>query len=314
MIGSHQVTLGMNGFDLLLTTGATGFISKNFSSNFTIGKNECDLTNLEATIKIIKEIAPTSIIHFAAKHDSGLTMKKNHVSYINDNTRIDLNILQAAHLANVDNVLMISSISSLMPTSTNSIKSSSLKFGDVDLSNFGYNFSKQIAIAACKSYQLDFARNYKSVLLGNIYGPNDNFNLDGNVIATIIYRTLLAREKGENLHLYGNGKDLRNFTYVKDLCAALPKILKDKTILDPTIVANPKPYTMIQIANIIKDKCGFIGNIIFDHQTNYIETRKIVDPTIVPWFMNNTDWTLFEKGVEETLELSEKLILNSIKQ
>ena len=69
-----------------------------------------------------------------------------------------------------------------------------------------------------------------------------------------------------------------------------------------------------QAAQKIRGKKYILPRFIFDHQTNYIETRKIVDPTTVPWFMNNTDWTLFEKGVGETLESNEKLILNSIKQ
>ena len=299
---------------MLLITGSSGFIAKNFNSDVSLGKNECNLTNLEDTINLIKKISPTSIIHFAAKHDSGLTMKKNHVSYMNDNIRMDLNVLQASHLANVENVLMISSISSLAATTFDSINISSLKFGEVDISNFGYNYSKQISIAACKAYQLDFARNYKSVLLGNIYGPKDNFGLKGNVVATIIYKTLLAREQGEDLHLYGNGKDLRNFTFVSDLNQVLPRILEDKTVLNPIIVSNTKAYTMIEIANIIAEKCKFNGQIIFDHQIEYKETRKIVDPALESQFISKTEWTIFEKGIENILKISEKSILNSIKQ
>ena len=85
---------------------------------------------------------------------------------------------------------------------------------------------------------MDYGLNYKSTFLGNTYGPFGLFNDNATVIHNLIYKFVKAKKEGKDVNLYGDGKAIRNYIYVKDLNPIFNKIINDESIKEPLIVSS----------------------------------------------------------------------------
>ena len=159
-----------------LVTGAAGFIGLNLNADIRISRNDVNLRNFDDTVKIIKHYNPTTVIHTAARHGNFKDMSNHDVEFIQDNIRIDLNVIEACRLAGVKNLLMLSTITSFPNGTPLPYKETHFFDGDVSEGTYGYSISKKLSVSLCKAYQKEYGLNYKSVLLGNVYGPMNHFS------------------------------------------------------------------------------------------------------------------------------------------
>lgn len=283
-----------------LITGGNGFIGNNLLADIKINRNDCDLTNYSSVVKILEKYSPDTVIHTAAKHGSATEMLKNHSQYIENNLLCDMNIIKACRESGVKNLLMLSSITSFdesypIPFTEDAI------YGKCNEKIFGYSFSKKICTSLCKAYQIDYNLNYKSIFLGNTYGPYGKFNENSTVVHNLIYRFFKAIKYNEDINLYGNGKVLRNYLYVKDLNFILDKIVNDENIKDPIIVSDNKIISIIDLVDIIKECLDFKNKVIFDNNLSDIQNIKIVDNTELKKIIGNFEFTDIKKGITKTI-------------
>ena len=96
-----------------LLFGSDSFVGKNLKVDRKVSRNECDLTKYDQVFKILKKYRPTQVINCAAAHGSAKTMSLNNAEYLNTNIMIDSNILKAAQSLDIENVILMSSISGL---------------------------------------------------------------------------------------------------------------------------------------------------------------------------------------------------------
>jgi len=167
--------------------------------------------------------------------------------------------------------------------------------------NFGYNASKRASIDLVKAVNLDFGFNYKAVLLGNIYGPNDHFEKEGTVVASIISQMLVAKSRNEDLKLFGSGRDARNFTFVGDLNSVFDFLLEQKSIA-PVIVSSNQTATISEVAEIIKRAMGFKGKIIFLNSNSGSHTIKVTSNAQLQKIGFSQEWTKLQNGIQETVD------------
>lgn len=285
----------------LCIIGGSGFIGKNLGADAKLSRKDCDLLNFESTKVALKKIKPDSIINCAAKHGSVKEMSSHHVSYLEENLRINMNILSAAHELDINNVLLLGSISSFPFENKNIITEDDFHLGPVNEINFGYNSVKRIIVDITKTYQIDFNRNYKVAHLGNIYGPNMRFSENATLVGNLIHKIHQAQIQRINLVLYGYGTDSRALTFVKDLQELLPWYLKNRSLKSHIIISSGFEITIRDLASLIAQIMGFSGVIQFSGEGN-LGQRKVAVSKNLSSLLPNFKFTSLEVGLTSTIE------------
>lgn len=252
----------------IILTGARGFIGSNLRCDYPLDRS-IDLTDYSSTLESFSSLCDAkAIIHCAAKHGSNEQMRSNHTQYVSNNLISDINVLRAARSVGIQDALCISSITAIPPQESHFFTEDCLYDGQVNENIFGYAWSKKATASICKAFQLENGLNYKAVLLGNAYGPGCKFHSKAPVIANLIHKIGAAKKNNlSRVSLYGDGQDVRSFTYVEDLDLIFKDILADNMISGPVIVSSPETTTIKSLAFLIADELSYEGDVAFSGDT-----------------------------------------------
>ena len=286
---------------MTLVFGGNSFVAKNLNYENKISKSDCDLTKYEDIIGVLKHFKPKSVINCAAAHGSAKSMSARHSYYLDYNLTINSNLLKACHSLNVEKVVLLSSVSAFPNIKDRDFVETDLFSGEVNNYNFGYNTSKRISYELCKTYELDYDRNYKVLFLGNLYGKYGNFSHDSNVLNSIIYQVHRAKLDGKNLSLYGTGEDQRAFTFVEDLNQLLEKFINDKNIKSAIFSSN-EVYTIKEISALVARKLSFKGDLNFTGEITAVQKRKVASSTYLQNKFPGLKFTSLEVGLAKVIE------------
>jgi GDP-L-fucose synthase len=284
-----------------LVFGGDSFVARNLSAKNKISKSECDLTSYDEVISVLKHFKPGSVINCAAAHGSATAMNSKHSYYLNHNLTIDSNLLKACHTLNIENVVLLSSVSAFPSVDGSDVNESNLYSGEVNNYNFGYNTAKRISYELCKAYELDFDRNYKVLFLGNLYGKYGNYSKDSNVLNSIIFQISEAMLKNEDLTLYGTGDDQRAFTLVEDLNEILNTFIQDKNFKS-AIFSSSEVYTIKEIATLVSQKMGYTRTISFNGSITAGQKRKVASSKYLLINLPDFKFTPLEVGLDTVVK------------
>ena len=282
---------------MTLVFGGNSFVAKNLEYNNKISKIDCDLTKYDEIIDVLKHFKPKSVINCAAAHGSAKSMSSMHGNFLNSNVTIDSNLLKACHSLNIENVVLLSSVSAFPDIVDRDVVETDLFSGEVNNYNFGYNTSKRISYDLCKTYELDFGRNYKVLFLGNLYGKYGNYSKDSNVLNSIIFQISEAMLKDEDLTLYGTGNDQRAFTFVEDLNVVLKRFIQDKNFKSAIFSSN-EVYTIKNIATLVSQKMGYTRTINFNGSITAGQKRKVASSKYLLSILPDFNFTPLEAGLD----------------
>jgi GDP-L-fucose synthase len=285
----------------LLLTGSSGFIGSHINADIRWNSSDCDLTKREQVLDLLAEVRPESIIHCAGRHGSAAQMRSNHSGFLDDNVLMDLNVLYGANKLGIKNVLMVSSTTAFSVNAPLPLTEKALDF-DSDQDYLGYSFSKRLTIRATEAYQKDFGANFKSVILGNTYGPGMRFAIDATVIGNLVSQMMQNREGGRPIVLFGDGSDKRNFTYVKDLDSIFQRLLEDESISGPVICSSQELVSISELAFKIASKVGYQGKIEFPGPRNQALRDKTVSAARLQELIGPLTFTPLEQGLQFTIE------------
>jgi GDP-L-fucose synthase len=285
----------------LCVIGGSSFIGKNLEADIKLTRSDCDLLDFESTKQALKKAKPESIINCAAKHGSVREMSHNQVGYLEENIKINMNILKAAHELDINNVLLLGSVSSFPFENKEIITEKDFYLGPVNEVNFGYNSAKRFIVDLAKTHQIDHDRNFKVAHLGNIYGPHMKFSENATLVGNLIYRINKAQTAGSTLELYGHGTDIRALTYVNDLQRILRWFLENESLKIPIIVSSGYEVSIKELASSIAQYMGFCGKILFSGEGN-LGQRKVAAGEILTTHFQNLNFTSLEVGLSETVD------------
>lgn len=285
----------------LCVIGSNSFIGENLRADFKLSKQDCNLLDFDKTKYVLKELNPKSIINCAAKHGSVKEMSSNHVGYLEENLKINMNILRAAHELEINNVLLLGSVSSFPFEEKDVITEKDFYLGPVNELNFGYNSSKRIIVDLVRAYQIDHGKNFKVAHLGNIYGPHMKFSENATLVGNLIYRIHHAKSSGSNLLLYGMGDDVRALTYVEDLQEVFEWFMNDLSLKNHVIISSGFEISIKELAGLICKIMDFKGIIKFSGEGN-VGQRKVAVSEIIGSHLPNFKFTSLEKGLISTIE------------
>jgi GDP-L-fucose synthase len=272
----------------VLVTGGFGLVGSAIQSvcgadlkyKFTfMSSSQCDLTDYDATLKYFQRVMPDAVIHLAAAVGGLFKNMRSKVEMFEKNMRINMNVLRASHAVGVSKVVSCLS-TCIFPdekTKHGPIDETMLHMGAPHSSNDAYAYAKRMLEVQSRCYREQYGRNYVCVIPTNIYGPNDNFNLDdAHVIPALIHKCYLAKQQGLPLVVAGSGTPLRQFIYSRDLALLLIWTLEhyDATHEDAekvdgagTLIISVDPEDEISIAEVVQHivhAFDFDNDILYD--------------------------------------------------
>ena len=195
--------------------------------------------------------------------------------FIYDNLMIQTNVIHAARKFGVKKLLFLGSSCIYPKFAEQPITEDQLLGGHLEPSNDAYAIAKIAGIKMCQAYRKQYGFNAISLMPTNLYGPNDNYDLDSShVLAAMIRKFHEAKDK---VTLWGDGSAMREFLYVDDLAEASFKCMIDYDSKDIINVGTGKDITIKDLAETIADVVGFKGEIVWDTSKPNGTPRKVLN-------------------------------------
>jgi GDP-L-fucose synthase len=296
----------------VLITGGSGLVGSaiksisNLYPNFEfifLSSKLCDLTNWEQTENYFNSVKPDYVIHLAANVGGLFKNMKYKVDMLESNLTINSNVLKASHNLKVKKLVACLSTCIFPDKTTYPINESMLHLGPPHSSNDAYAYAKRILEVQCRAYREQYGDNFVCVIPTNIYGPNDNFNLeDGHVIPALIHKCYLAKKSGEKFVIAGTGNPLRQFIYSEDLAKLILWVLSDYNDLDPIIlsVSESNEIPIKNVVEIISNEFDY-KHIEWDSSKPDGQFKKTADNTKLS-NLNNFQFTDINYGLKQTIQ------------
>ena len=246
-------------------------------------RNDTDLFSYEETLKRIELSKPDIIVNAAAKVGGIYANNTQRVSFILDNLKINMNILEAS--TKFENLKIINLGSScIYPLdSINPITEDNFMGGKLEPTNSPYAMAKLSAIEIGKSINLEFGHQVTNLMPTNLYGQNDFFSeLDSHVIPGLIMRMHLAKINNVNEFLiWGSGKPLREFLHVDDLSDSIEFLITKNHEPSLINVGSGEEVTIAELVKILNSIIQFEGDIKYDTTMPDGNPRKLLDSTSI---------------------------------
>ena len=273
----------------IVVAGATGLAGSAIVRAFEkagkevvgINRSVVDLLDLSATKKFLKDVAPSMVIDAAARVGGIGANNAFPVEFLTDNIRIQSNLMDAAHEAKVERFIFLGSSCIYPRDCAQPIKEEYLMTGPLETTNSAYAIAKIAGIELINSYRKEYGHKWISLMPTNLYGPNDNFELQGShVLPAFIRRFVEATEKNAPTEtLWGTGAPKREFLHVDDLANAV-LIASEK--YDSSIhlnIGSGQDLSIKELAELVADIAGYKGEIKWDSSKPDGTPRKVLDVT-----------------------------------
>ena len=291
--------------DRILITGGTGLVGfqlkKQLPNAYCIGSS-IDLRDKIIVEALFEKIKPTKVIHCAAKV-GGLGGNMNYKGeFFYDNIMINTNVIEACRKYNVEKLVCFLSTCIFPDNVEYPLTEKKIHLGEPHNSNYPYAYAKRMVDIQLQAYREQYGLNYVSVIPTNIYGENDNFNLEnGHVIPSLIHKCYLAKQKNEVFRIWGTGKPLREFIHSSDISILTKWALENYEESEPIIFSNSNEVSIKDIALLIAKEFDY-SNIEFEIDKPDGQFRKPSDNSKLLKYLPDFKFKPIEEGIKETVE------------
>ena len=250
-----------------------------FSNVVTRERSQLDLTDESAVAKFFAEERPAIVIVAAAKVGGIKANNDYPVEFLVKNLRIQNNVIHAAHENGVRKLLFLGSSCIYPKFAPQPIQESALLTGPLEPTNEAYAIAKIAGIKLCQAYAREYGANFISAMPTNLYGPNDNFDLEtSHVLAALLRKAHEAKTRGDQrLIVWGTGKPRREFLHVDDLASACLLLLENYDSPEIINVGYGEDISIRELAELICDVVGFDGELAWDTTKPDGTPRKLLD-------------------------------------
>jgi len=254
-----------------------------FENLITRTSKELDLRDQAATDTFFASENPEVVVLAAAKVGGILANDTYPAEFLHDNLRIAVNVIDAAHRHGVRKLLNLGSSCIYPKLAPQPLKEEYLLTGPLEPTNRAYAVAKIAAIEMCDSYRKQYGSDFISAMPTNLYGPYDNYDLQGShVMAALIRKTHEAKLSGApSVAVWGTGTPKREFLHTDDLADASLFLLENVSRPGPINVGTGEDLSIRELAELIKDVVGFDGNLTFDTSKPDGTPRKLMDVSLL---------------------------------
>ena len=277
--------------------------SESFTNLLTRDRSHLDLSDESAVAKLFAEARPDIVI-LAAANVGGIKANNDFpVEFLLDNLRIQNNVIRSAYQTGVRKLLFFGSSCIYPKLAPQPIPESALLTGPLESTNEPYAIAKIAGIKLCQAYAREYGTNFISVMPTNLYGPNDNFDLEtSHVLAALLRKAHEAKIRNEKkLIVWGTGEPRREFLHVDDLAAACLLLLEKYDSAEIINIGSGEDVTIRELAKLVCDVVGFDGELVWDKTKPDGTPRKLLDVTrirVLGW----QPTIPLRKGIEQTHE------------
>jgi GDP-L-fucose synthase len=245
----------------------------------TVGRDTLDLRDQSAVRSWVEDGRPDAVILAAAKVGGILANDMYPVDFLYDNLMIETNVIQAAHQAGVERLVFLASSCIYPKFATQPISEDALLTGALEPTNEWYALAKIAGLKLCQAYRKQYGRKYISVMPCNLYGPNDNFDLQtAHALPALISKFHAAKQRGaKEVVIWGTGTPMREFLHVDDLADAVVFLMNRYDAAEPINCGAGFDVTIKELAERIARVIGFAGNLVYDVAKPDGTPRKLMD-------------------------------------
>ena len=270
-IAGHKGMVGSACWRLLENKGYTNLIGKS--------SKELDLRKQNEVFEFIKNEKPKVIIDAAAKVGGILANDTYPYEFLMDNMLIQNNLIQAAHENDIPKFIFLGSSCIYPKMAAQPLKEEYLLTDSLEPTNEWYAIAKISGVKIIESLRKQFNRDYISLMPTNLYGPNDNYNLqNSHVLPALIRKFHEAKLKGNSeVVLWGTGSPLREFLHVEDLASAILLSIENDLNTHLLNVGSGEEISIKELAKKVQKIVGHSGEIIWDDSKPNGTPRKLLN-------------------------------------
>ena len=294
VVAGYSGLVGSAIFELLNSRG---------ESVLGINSSVVNLLDRDRTFEFMRDVKPSVVID-AAAIVGGIGANNSYpVDFLSKNLQIQANLMDAAHVANVERFVFLGSSCIYPRECPQPIKEEYLMTGPLEETNSAYAIAKIAGIEMIKSYRKQFKRRWISLMPTNMYGPRDNFSLsNGHVLPSLINRFVSATESGaQDVVLWGTGNPKREFLHSRDLAEATLFMLEKYDGDSHVNVGTGEDLSIKELATLIAREANFKGEIKWDRDKPDGTPRKLLDVSRIK-ALGWTPAVSLEEGVRETID------------
>ncbi len=265
--------------------------SKGYTNLIFRTHKELDLGNQQEVADFFKVEKPEYVILAAAKVGGIIANNKYRADFIYENLQIQNNVIHQSYLNGVKKLLFLGSTCIYPKNAPQPMPEDCLLTSPLEYTNEPYAIAKIAGIKMCESYNLQYGTNFISVMPTNLYGPNDNFDLEtSHVLPALLRKMHEAKLNDEkSVEIWGSGKPKREFLYSEDMADACVFLLENRDFKD-TYDKNAKEIrnthinigtgvdvSIRELAELIKEIVDFKGKLVFDTTKPDGTMKKLTD-------------------------------------
>ncbi len=255
--------------------------SLGFNNIISKTSKELDLRNQQQVNDFFTNEKPNYVFLAAAKVGGIFANNTYRGEFIYDNLMMEANIINASHINNVTKLMFLGSSCIYPKNAPQPLKEEYLLSGYLEQTNQPYAIAKIAGIELCDSYRAQYGSNFISAMPTNLYGPNDNYDLEkSHVLPALLRKFITAKRNSESsVTIWGSGTPLREFLHVNDLaeaCVFLMKTYNEKGLVN---IGSGIDITIKDLALLVKKIVGFEGEIVLDTTKPDGTARKLMDVT-----------------------------------
>lgn len=281
-----------------------GLLKDGFNNLVFKTSTELDLRKQSDVENFFKTERPEYVFLAAAKVGGILANNNYPAEFIYDNLLIESNIIGMSNKYDVKKLMFLGSSCIYPKYALQPMAENSLLTGELEPTNEAYAIAKIAGIKLCSSFNRQYGTNYLSVMPTNLYGPNDNFDLESSHVLPALLRKFHEAKvsNAEEVVIWGTGKPRREFLHVDDLADAVIFLMKNYDVQDIgefVNVGTGEDISIIELANMIKEITEFVGEITFDTTKPDGTPRKLLNVTK----LNELGWKdkiCLEEGITQT--------------
>lgn len=291
-----------------LVTGATGLLGSEVLSqspgSFALSSKHCDLT-VPGKLRLSSNGKFDTVIHCAAKV-GGVKANTDYVAdFFDDNVQMNMKVIEACKH---DSLKLVSVLSTcIYPDSAYvnyPLTENQLHLGPPHHSNFGYAYAKRMLEVQCRAYRQQFGCNFISVIPNNLYGINDNYDLNsGHVIPSLIRKFYEAKIEGKDeVIVWGTGCPIREFTFARDAAKIILWLAENYDGDEPVNIGNSEFISIEKLALTIGEEIGYEGRVRFDTSKPDGQHEKPSSNALLRKIGWAGDYTPLRNGLQETIK------------
>ncbi len=293
----------------ILITGANGLVGsalieelrkQGYESLYPLTRRDCDLTSLSDTKSIFMTIRPDVVFHNAAAVYGIGGNCKNRAKVFLDNILINTHVIEASHLCGAKKVVAMGTVAAYPNPKMEPVEEHQIWDGPPHGSESSYGHAKRAMLAQLLAYQENYGLDFCYAISTNLYGQNDKFDpRSGHVIPSLIRKFHEAKQKDEDVVIWGDGTAARDFLYSKDMARALVLVMNGFS--GPINIATGKKCMIRDVVEVLTDFYEMKGRVRWDAEMPNGRNFYQVDLTHLRSLGFESCYSM-KKGLVETLE------------